>query len=87
MTAKKLSDMGLVTCADVQQFDLATLLRQFGKFGRIIWERSQSIDERQVSADRLRKSVGFERTLAQDITRWKRARRLSTIFPPSWNGV
>ncbi|CAJ0996761.1 DNA polymerase IV [Sodalis praecaptivus] len=71
MTAKKLGEMGLVTCADVQQFDLATLLRQFGKFGRVIWERSHGIDERQVSADRLRKSVGVERTLAQDITRWE----------------
>lgn len=72
VTAKKLCDMGLITCADVQQFvDLATLLRQFGKFGRVIWERSQGIDERQVSADRLRKLVGVERTLAQDITRWE----------------
>lgn len=71
VTEKKLSDMKLVTCGDVQQFDLATLLRQFGKFGCVIWERSQGIDERQVSADRLRKSVGVERTLSQDITRWE----------------
>lgn len=37
----------------------------------LIWRRSHGIDERQVSADRLRKSVGVERTLAQDITRWE----------------
>ncbi|MFT4465260.1 MAG: DNA polymerase IV [Sodalis sp. (in: enterobacteria)] len=76
VTAKKLGEMGLVTCADVQQFDLATLLRQFGKFGRVIWERSHGIDERQVSADRLRKSVGVERTLAQDIIRWEACEKI-----------
>ncbi|TCV91554.1 DNA polymerase IV [Biostraticola tofi] len=71
VTAKKLADMGLNTCADVQRYDLATLLKQFGKFGRVIWERSQGIDEREVTTDRLRKSVGVERTLDNDITRWE----------------
>lgn len=70
VTAKKLSEMGLNTCADVQRFDLAALLRHFGKFGRVIWERSQGIDDREISADRLRKSVGVERTLAADIDDW-----------------
>ncbi len=70
VTAKKLADMGLNTCADVQRYDLAVLLRQFGKFGRVIWERSLGIDEREVTADRLRKSVGVERTLAEDIAEW-----------------
>ncbi len=70
VTAKKLADMGLITCADVQRYDLAALLKQFGKFGRVLWERSQGIDEREVSSDRLRKSVGVERTLAQDIGSW-----------------
>lgn len=71
VTAKKLSDMGLVSCADVQRYELASLLRQFGKFGRVIWERSQGIDPRDVSAERLRKSVGVERTQEADITDWQ----------------
>ncbi|NDL64911.1 DNA polymerase IV [Acerihabitans arboris] len=70
VTAKKLAEMGLNTCLDVQRCNLAALLRQFGKFGRVIWERSQGIDERDVSSDRLRKSVGVERTLAKDIVDW-----------------
>jgi DNA polymerase-4 len=71
VTAKRLEELGLFTCADVQQYDLAALLKSFGKFGRVLWERSQGIDEREVSPDRLRKSVGVERTLAEDIHRWE----------------
>ncbi|MBD4641070.1 DNA polymerase IV, partial [Xanthomonas citri pv. citri] len=65
-----LEAMGLRTCEDVQKYDLAMLLKRFGKFGRVLWERSQGIDERDVNNDRLRKSVGVERTLAEDIHEW-----------------
>ncbi len=46
------------------------LLKRFGKFGRILWERSQGIDERAINNERLRKSIGVERTLAEDIHDW-----------------
>ncbi|HEY3983164.1 DNA polymerase IV [Cedecea sp.] len=70
VTAAKLETIGLRTCADVQNADLAMLLKRFGKFGRVLWERSQGIDERQISSERQRKSVGVERTLAEDIHEW-----------------
>ncbi|MBO1501465.1 MAG: DNA polymerase IV [Serratia proteamaculans] len=71
VTAKRLEDVGLITCADVQQYDLVLLLKRFGKFGRVLWERCQGIDLREVSSERLRKSVGVERTLAEDIHDWE----------------
>ncbi|MCT4701018.1 DNA polymerase IV [Enterobacteriaceae bacterium H20N1] len=71
VTAGKLESLGLHTCADVQKTDLASLLKRFGKFGRVIWERSQGIDERRISNDRQRKSVGVEKTLAEDIHEWE----------------
>ncbi|AGP43172.1 DNA polymerase IV [Serratia plymuthica] len=71
VTAKRLEEVGLITCADVQQYDLALLLKRFGKFGRVLWERCQGIDLREVSPERLRKSVGVERTLAEDIHDWE----------------
>ncbi|MCS5874193.1 hypothetical protein LN650_26325 [Klebsiella pneumoniae subsp. pneumoniae] len=49
---------------------LAMLLKRFGKFGRIPVERSHGIDEREIYNDRQRKSVGVERTLAEDIHEW-----------------
>ncbi|WP_411705397.1 DNA polymerase IV [Edaphovirga cremea] len=70
VTARRLEEVGLLTCADVQKYDLALLLKKFGKFGRILWERCQGIDEREISSERLRKSVGVERTLAEDIHDW-----------------
>lgn len=70
VTVAKLETLGLRTCADVQNADLAMLLKRFGKFGRVLWERSQGIDEREISNARQRKSVGVERTLAEDIHEW-----------------
>jgi len=70
VSAKKLEEMGLVTCGDVQKADLAQLLKRFGKFGRVLWERSNGIDERGVVVERERKSLGVERTLAEDINAW-----------------
>lgn len=70
VTAQKLADMGLNTCADVQQYDMVTLIKSMGKFGQALWERCHAIDERAVNPDRLRKSVGVERTLAEDIHQW-----------------
>ena len=70
VTAARLESLGLRTCADVQHCDLAMLLRRFGKFGRVLWERSHGIDEREIHNDRQRKSVGVERTLEEDIHDW-----------------
>ncbi|SPZ01709.1 DNA polymerase IV [Proteus mirabilis] len=56
--------MGLETCADVRGTDVISLVRNLGKFGQSLWERSHGIDERLINPERLRKSVGVERTLA-----------------------
>ncbi|OSM94710.1 MULTISPECIES: DNA polymerase IV [Lonsdalea] len=76
VTASRLAERGLHTCADVRRYDLSALLKSFGKFGRVLWERCHGIDERQVSPDRLRKSVGVEKTLAQDIHDWSQCEAL-----------
>jgi DNA polymerase-4 len=59
------------------------LLKRFGKFGRVLWERSQGIDERSVSSERLRKSVGVERTLMEDIHDWSECEFIITgqLYP------
>lgn len=71
VTARKLEELGLTTCADVQKTDLAMLLRRFGKFGRVLWERCNGIDDREVIVERQRKSLGVERTLSEDIYDWE----------------
>lgn len=68
VTTQRLLEMGLKTCADVQDFEQHLLLNQLGKVGRCIWSFSHGIDERKVQPERLRKSVGVETTLLQNIT-------------------
>lgn len=70
VTSTRLQEMGLETCADIRRTDVMTLVKALGKFGQNLWERSHGIDEREINPDRLRKSVGVERTLAQDIHSW-----------------
>lgn len=67
VSAEKLEQLGLYTCGDVQKFPQHRLIELFGKMGMRIWQFSQGIDERGVQPHRVRKSVGIEITLAQDI--------------------
>lgn len=70
VSARKLAELGLHTCADIRQADLSLLLKRFGKFGLMIWERSHGIDQRAIICQRQRKSVGVECTLDKNITQW-----------------
>jgi DNA polymerase-4 len=67
VTLAKLNNVGLYTCADVRQFPFEDLIKGFGKFGSVIWDRSHGLDDRNLSLSRQRKSVGVERTLPEDI--------------------
>ncbi|MFT6776696.1 MAG: DNA polymerase-4 [Paraglaciecola sp.] len=67
VTLAKLNDKELYTCADVRQFPFEDLIKRFGKFGSVIWDRSHGLDDRDLSLARQRKSVGVERTMAKDI--------------------
>lgn len=82
VSAEKLRQLGLTTCADVRAYPLTELIKRFGKFGPIIWQRAHAIDERELSLSRQRKSVGVERTLSQDITSKAQCQQLiDKLFP------
>ncbi|GAA3699893.1 DNA polymerase IV [Oceanisphaera sediminis] len=66
-TAEKLAALGLEYCGQLNEVGEAELMRRFGKFGRLLWQRGQGIDEREVQTERIRKSVGVETTLVTDI--------------------
>lgn len=66
-TADKLNSLGLTHCHQLAGFGEAELVRRFGKFGALLWQRGQGIDEREVQPHRIRKSVGVETTLLEDI--------------------
>ncbi len=67
-TAEKLERLGAKTCGDLQNRDLSTLTREFGKFGADLYQLCRGLDEREVRVDRERKSLSNERTFSRDLT-------------------
>ena len=67
VSAEKLANLGLLTCADVQKAPRHLLNQHFGKLGQRVWNFSHAIDEREVQPHRERKSVGVETTLQKNI--------------------
>lgn len=67
-SAEKMAALGLHTGADVLRHSPEQLTEWLGKFGPVLHERAQGVDERPVQTHRVRKSVGVESTLSADLT-------------------
>ena len=67
VTAKKMHDMGLHTCADLQQLEPQQLQQRFGTFGQVLYHLCRGIDERPVQTHSQRKSVSVEDTFLHDL--------------------
>jgi len=68
VTAKKMHSLGVHNGELLRACSLDMLNRHFGKAGKLYYEFSRGIDNREVEAVRIRKSVGCERTLEKDIS-------------------
>lgn len=66
-TYKKLEQLGLLRGEDIAGFTPLELASHFGKFGEILSQRSQGIDNRDVIPFRERKSIGVEETYEDDL--------------------
>jgi len=67
VTARKLHQLGVETCADLRGWTMPQLQQQFGKFGADLYELCRGIDRRPVSPCRARKSISVEETYATDL--------------------
>lgn len=67
-TETKMQAMGIYTGLDLKNYDRDLLIQRFGKAGHYFSNIAHGIDERPVQAHRIRKSVGAERTYANDLT-------------------
>lgn len=67
VTAAKLHQLGIKTCADLVHWSLPDLLQQFGKLGAGLFSLCRGIDERSVIASSERKSVSVEETYTHDL--------------------
>lgn len=67
VTTRKLEEMGVVTCGDLQTIPLTELVKRFGKYGKRLADVAMGIDNRAVQSTRVRKSISVEHTFAEDI--------------------
>jgi DNA polymerase-4 len=67
VTAKKMHQLNLSTCADLQCLSIEELVNHFGKFGIALYDYCRGIDHRNVNPDRQRKSVSVEHTYIEDL--------------------
>jgi len=65
---RKLDELGVKTCGELQRFSRQELVDLFGKFGLELYDLCRGIDHRPVEPDRPRKSLSTEETFAADLT-------------------
>ena len=65
---RKLEELGVKTCGELQRFSRSELVDLFGKFGLDLYDLCRGIDHRPVEPDRPRKSLSTEETFAADLT-------------------
>jgi len=67
VTATKMESMGIRTGADLKKYSKIEMAQNFGKMGNFYYDIVRGIDERPVNSSRVRKSLGVERTLEEDL--------------------
>lgn len=82
VTLEKLNKLGLYKCDDIRHFPIEKLHKHFGKFGASLWKRAHAIDERRLSTNRKRKSIGVERTLDKDLVSLDECKAVITKLLP-----
>ncbi|MEY2526364.1 MAG: polymerase, partial [Verrucomicrobiota bacterium] len=70
-TSAKMNALGLYTGLDMRNQSLEFMQANFGKAGSYYYWISRGVDNREVRADRVRKSVGAENTFFTDLTEFE----------------
>ncbi len=86
--AEKMAKLGIATGADLADKDIGFLREHFGAQADYLYRAVRGIDLRPVSPDRLRKSLGGERTFDRDIASGPGLREaLDTIIEIVWTRI
>jgi DNA polymerase-4 len=67
VTEKRLGELGIKTVGDLLRLELPILEDHFGSYGLRLFQLARGIDDNQVVADRLTKSISAEDTFSTDI--------------------
>ncbi len=74
VTSARMHRMGIRTGKDLKQLSEIEIVQRFGKVGRHFYKIVRAEDHRPVNPNRIRKSIGAERTFSDDLK----------SFPPMW---
>ena len=64
-TVEKLHHMGVITGADLLEISEITLIDRFGRLGFDLYRKARGIDNSPVKSNRIRKSIGKEKTYSK----------------------
>jgi DNA polymerase-4 len=86
--AEKMTRFGIKTGADLAAKDIDWLRQHFGSFAEYLFRAARGIDLRPVRANRVRKSIGGERTFHDDVSSGHALRdRLEEIIDIVWERI
>jgi DNA polymerase-4 len=84
-TTAKMNSLGLHTGLDMRNQSLEFLQAHFGKAGAYYYWISRGVDNRELRANRIRKSVGAENTFSSDLTEFDAmAAELQPLIDKVW---
>jgi DNA polymerase IV len=84
-TSAKMNALGLYTGLDMRNQSLKFMQANFGKAGSYYYWISRGVDNREVRADRVRKSFGAENTFSGDLTEFEAMRsELQPLIDKVW---
>ena len=68
-TERSLAELGVTTVEQLRRLEVEALTRRFGKWGEVLHAFARGVDDRAVTVERERKSLGTETTYARDLDR------------------
>src|SRR6195256_4926545 len=84
-TTARMNSLGLHTGLDMRNQTLEFMQANFGKAGAYYYWISRGVDDREVRANRIRKSVGAENTFSSDLTEFDAmAAELQPLIDKVW---
>lgn len=87
-SGEKMARLGIETGADLAGKDIAWLRQHFGSFADYLYRAVRGIDLRPVRANRIRKSLGGERTFREDLSSGAALREaLDNIIDIVWRRI
>ena len=84
VTEQRLEKLGVRIVSDLRNMELDSLLRQFGRYGKRLFELARGIDESEVVSDRPTQSISAEDTFERDIVLSETESAIRRLAEKTW---